>query len=137
MSLKNNIRIGQIFKMNRIFTMEDVVKFANLSGDKNPIHLDEKVSEQFIFKKPICHGMLVSSLFSNLIASNFALSIYLNQTLTFKKPVYLNEEIEASVEITDLKKRVLYLKTLVNKRNINNIFDETAIEGNAVVMLNL
>lgn len=136
MSLKYNIKIGQVYKINRSFSMIEIQAFATLSGDKNPIHLDEKVSENFIFKKPICHGMLVSSLFSNLIATNFPFSVYLNQTLSFKKPVFVNEEIEASVEITNLKKRILYLKTLVKKKS-NNIFEEIAIDGDAIVMLNV
>ena len=126
---------GISFSVKRSFNINEVEIFSKLSGDSNPIHLDHKIASKSIFKDRICHGLLISSLFSCLIGNNFPGAIYLNQTLKFKKPVFINEEIIASVEISDIKsiknKHYLSLITLV-KKNDNNI----AIEGEAYVLIN-
>ena len=123
--------IGQKFSVLKKFTKEEVLLFANLCGDKNPLHWDDEFCKKTIFKKPICHGMLGSSLFSNLMGNNITGSVYLNQTLKFLKPIYIEEEIEAFVEINDFikEKNTLKLNTYVVK-TANN---EKAIDGEAFI----
>jgi len=125
--------IGQKFSISKKFSKEEVILFSNLCGDKNPVHLDEEFCKKTIFKKPICHGMLGSSLFSNLMGNNITGSIYLSQTLKFSKPVYIDEEIEAFVEINDFikEKNTLKLNTYVLKK----ITNEKAIEGEALIKI--
>jgi len=125
--------IGQKFSILRKFSKEEVIQFSNLCGDKNPLHLDEEFAKKSIFKKPICHGMLGSSLFSNLMGNNITGSIYLSQTLKFLKPIYINEEIEAFVEINgyDKEKSILKLNTYV----IKCLKKEKAIEGEALIKI--
>jgi 3-hydroxybutyryl-CoA dehydratase len=107
-----------------------VIDFSNLSGDKNPIHLDEEYSKNSIFGKRIVHGMLISSFFSKIIASDYPGegSIYLKQDLNFKNPCYINDEIEIVVELDKKENNKYYLKTKV-MRNGTEIID-----GNAIVL---
>jgi 3-hydroxybutyryl-CoA dehydratase len=122
---------GHTFKLLRKFTKEDVLLFSQICGDRNPLHYDEEYCKKTIFKKPIIFGILGASLFSNLLGNNLDGSIYIKQNLNFLKPIYIDEEIEASVEIKDLikPKDFLLLKTQVVKLDTN----EVAIDGDAVV----
>lgn len=125
--------IGQKFSIHRKFTKEEVILFSNLCGDKNPLHIDEEFAKKTIFKKPICHGMLGSSLFSNLMGNNITGSIYVSQTLKFLKPVYIDEEIEAFVEIDKFNKEKNFLK--LNTYVIKIESREKAIEGEALIKI--
>ncbi len=125
--------IGQKFSLARKFSKEEIITFSNLCGDKNPLHLNEEFCKKTIFKKPICHGMLGSSLFSNLMGNNISGSIYLSQTLKFLKPIYIDEELEAFVEINEYikEKNALKLNTYVIKKSSN----EKAIDGEAIIKI--
>jgi len=128
-----NLFIGQKYSLIRKFSREEVILFSNLCGDKNPLHLDEEYCRKTIFKKPICHGMLGSSLFSNLMGNEITGSVYLSQSLKFLKPVFIDEEIEAFVEINSFikEKNSLKLNTYVIKRDSQ----EKAIDGEAFIKL--
>jgi len=128
-----NLFIKQKFSLIRKFSKEDVVIFSELSGDKNPLHLDEEFAKKSIFKKPICHGMIGTSLFSNLMGNNITGAIYLSQNVNFLKPIFIDEEIEATVEIKDFNKEkyILILDTYVMKKDKNQI----AIEGEAKIKI--
>lgn len=104
--------------------------FSELSGDKNPIHLDDECSKNSIFGKRIVHGMLLSSFFSKIIATNYPGegSIYLKQDLNFKNPCYINDEIEIVVELDKKENNKYYLKTKIIRDDIE------IIEGNAIVL---
>lgn len=123
---------GHVFKLLRTFSKEEVQLFSNLCGDKNPLHFDEEFCKNTKFKKPIIFGMLGASLFSNLLGNNLDGSVYVKQNLKFIRPIYVDEEIEASVIIEDLikPKDFLLLKTQVKKTLTN----ELAIDGEAVVL---
>lgn len=131
--MKTTLYIGQKFSMLRKFSKEEVLQFSKLSGDKNPLHWDEEFCKNTIFKSPICHGMLGSSLFSNLMGNNITGSIYISQTLKFLRPVYIDEEIEAFVEIDEFNrtKNILQLRTYVIKTSKN----EKAIDGEAFIKI--
>jgi len=104
--------------------------FSELSGDKNPIHLDDEYSKNSIFGKRIVHGMLLSSFFSKIIATNYPGegSIYLKQDLNFKNPCYINDEVEIVVELDKKENNKYYLKTKIIRDNIE------IIDGNAIVL---
>ena len=123
----NNKSIKKIF-----FIDKDLVKnFAKISGDMNPIHLSEDYAANTIFKKPIAHGMLLGSLISNVLANDFPGegSIYLSQNLTFKKPIFLDTEVEIQLSLQEIieKKSIAIIKTDVY------VGDVCVIEGNATV----
>jgi 3-hydroxybutyryl-CoA dehydratase len=127
------IFIKQKFSLIRKFSKEDVIIFSELSGDKNPLHLNEEFASKSIFKKPICHGMMGTSLFSNLMGNYITGAIYISQNVNFLKPIFIEEEIEATVEIKDFnkEKNILYLATYVKKIEKNQI----AIDGEANIKI--
>ena len=80
-------------------TNEMILKFADCTGDKNPIHLDSEFAEKTFFKKKIAHGFLVGSLISNVIGNHFPGNgtIYLSQNMKFLLPVFINDIITVEV----------------------------------------
>jgi 3-hydroxybutyryl-CoA dehydratase len=86
----NEIVVGQKASFSRRITKKDVATFAKLSGDRNPLHEDKSYAKTTPFKKPIVHGMLLGALCSTLVGMHLPgkRSLYLYQSLEFKKPVY-------------------------------------------------
>lgn len=129
-----DISVGDSASTVKKFTSEDVLAFAGLSTDFNPVHVDEEYAKQSIFGKRIVHGFLVGSLISATIASKLPGegSIYLHQDMDFEKPVYLDDTITASVEVTGLRseKNIIKLDTYCRNQH-----DEIVIKGTAVIKL--
>jgi acyl dehydratase len=126
---------GQQASISRSFTEQDVNDFARLSGDFNPIHIDPEFAKTTIFGQRIVHGVLVSSLFSNLLAEKVPGkgSIYLGQTFKFKKPVFFDQTVTAKVEVINIRED----KPIVTMRTIcTNEQGEELITGEAVLMFN-
>jgi 3-hydroxybutyryl-CoA dehydratase len=101
-------------------TEKMVNDFSNLVGDKNPIHLDSEYAKDTIFKKPIAHGMLISSFFSKMISETYPGhgSIYLSQSMKFLKPCYVGEKIIVSLELVSEINGKYELSTKIhNKEN--------------------
>lgn len=124
--------IGQSASLKKVFSSEEVKAFAELSLDRNPIHLDEVYAEQSIFGNRIIHGFLVGSLISAVFGTVLPGegAIYLHQEMDFKKPVYHGEEITATVTLTNIKKEksILFFDT-----KCENKLGEIVIEGKAVL----
>jgi len=120
----------EVFK-SFLITSELVTKFAILSGDKNPIHIDAEYAKQTVFGKPIAHGMLLSSFFSSIIAEDYPGpgSIYLKQDLSFLKPCFIGEKVKVVVTLIKQEGNKYFLST-----KIYNAHNELAIEGNALVL---
>jgi acyl dehydratase len=128
---KVELIIGSFASVDFQFTQEKVRQFAELSGDRNPIHLDAEFAASTRFGKPIVHGIFVSSLFSQVIAEQLPGSgaIYLEQSLKFVAPVYVGDTVTAKVEVVEIPKpKILILKTMAVKAN-----GQIVIEGRAVV----
>lgn len=127
-----NLTIGQTASLTKSFTEKDVELFAELSLDKNEIHINDEYAKASIFKQRIVHGFLSGSLISAVIGTILPGkgAIYLHQDMDFKKPVYIGEEITAVVEVERLKeeKRICYLQTRCENRD-----GEVKISGNAIV----
>jgi enoyl-CoA hydratase len=126
------IKVGDKATKTRTFGPAEVRTYADLSGDDNPVHLDEAYAKTTPFGGCICHGMLVASGFSALLGAELPGpgTIYLGQTFSFKRPVMVGEEVTLSVEVTKIRddKPILTMKTLaVNSKG------EVAIEGEATV----
>ncbi|MDI9471409.1 MAG: MaoC family dehydratase [Tissierellia bacterium] len=129
----HELQVGDQASTKVIITEDLVKQFADVSGDKNPVHLDEEYASATPFKSRIAHGMLVGSLFSTLLGTELPGegTIYLEQNLRFTKPVYLGDEITASVTVRELvtdKNRVLLDTVATNQR------DEVVITGTAGVL---
>lgn len=116
------------------FTSDNVIAFAALSGDHNPVHLDPAFAATTPFGRPIVHGMFVASLFSRLLAEDLpgAGTIYLSQSLTFRRPVYVGSTVEASVEVVsvDADRRRVTLATAVTDDS-----GEMCVRGEAMVLV--
>jgi acyl dehydratase len=129
-----NIKVGDYAIIEKVFSSEEVKNYAIITGDSNPIHIDEEYANLTIFKKPIVHGLLVAGLFSALIATDLPGegAIYLGQNLKFRNPVFINEKVKAIIKITNIRsdKPIYTLSSICYKEN-----GEIAIEGEAVVLL--
>ncbi|MGQ9856913.1 MAG: MaoC family dehydratase [Fervidobacterium sp.] len=124
--------VGQVYEVKKIVTDEMVKLFAEATGDKNPVHLDEDFAKNTIFGGRIAHGILSLGIISSVLGTEFpgAGTIYLMQNAKFKRPVYVGEEVTVKLIVKEIdkdKRRVL-MDTLVVKEN-----GEYAIEGEALV----
>ena len=128
----SNLKVGDRASLSKAFTEEDVIQFANISTDTNPIHLDESFAADTVFGHRIVHGMLIASLFSALVGVKLPGegTIYLGQSLSFKAPVSIGEQVTASVEIVKIRedKPIVTLRTLCIKSE-----GQIVIDGEAVV----
>ena len=134
--MSNTLKVGDKALLSKAFTEEEVFQFANISTDKNPLHLDKNFGGASVFGQRIVHGMLVASLFSGLIGMKLpgVGSIYLGQSLTFKAPVAIDEQITASVEIINIRED----KPIVTLRTVCiNSEGAVVIEGEAVVKIDV
>ncbi|MCF0201630.1 MAG: MaoC family dehydratase [Bacteroidales bacterium] len=126
--------VGQSYEMRKAFSSEEVARFAALTLDDNPLHLDEAFASKSVFGQKIVHGYLSSSLFSAIIGTKMPGqgAVYLKQDLNFRKPVFHDEEIRAvvSVEEINVEKSVLRLSTVCY-----NAKNEVVIDGMAVVKI--
>ena len=126
-----DLEIGTYYELSKQISSEEVFEFAKVSGDYNPIHIDEEYAKNSPFKERIVHGMLIGSLFSKIIASELPGpgSIYLEQTMSFLKPIFHNSNIKIIIEVDNLKseKKIVYLKTTCW------VSDTKVIDGTAVV----
>lgn len=130
--MKINLKVGDSVTRTRVFTEDDIIQFANISTDTNPIHLDKKYAESSIFGQRIVHGALIASLFSGLIGTKLPGkgAIYLQQNLNFKAPVSIGSQVTALVEIVKIRDD----KPIITLKTICFTFDgQVAVEGEAVV----
>ena len=112
----NDLYIGQSYSLSKRFSTEEVEQFAALSMDSNPIHINKNYAKKSIFKEQIVHGFLLGSLFSAIIGTALPGngSVYLGQTLKFRKPVYHNQLVVATVTIENIniEKSLVTLRTV-------------------------
>ena len=99
----DDIFIGQQESFSINITESMVEKFSNLSGDLNPLHMDNKFAESSSFNKRIVHGMLLASFFSQLIGMKLPgkHALYFSQTLNFRSPCYIDDEIQVFGEVIE------------------------------------
>lgn len=128
-----DLSVGQTAEAAHVVTDADIRGFAEVSGDRNPVHLDEAYAEATRFKGRIAHGMLTASYISALIGEDLpgAGSIYVSQSLSFKRPVRIGDEVttKVSIEAIDLGKGLVTLATACTVRG------KAVLDGQAVVMV--
>ena len=114
-----DLRIGQKAATQKTFTAADVILFAGISTDVNPIHLSEKYAEGTMFGTRIVHGMLTSGLISSVLGNQLPGpgTVYLGQELKFLRPVFLGDDITAEVEIVELREEKKIVKLTTNCYN--------------------
>lgn len=119
--------------VSKTITEHDIEAFAELSGDINPVHLDEEFAANTIFKKRIAHGFLTGALFSTVLGTKLPGPgcIYISQSLKFRAPVYIGDEVIATCKVTGVdneKRRV----TLACDCSVDG---KTVLEGEAMLMV--
>ncbi|MGI9036121.1 MAG: MaoC family dehydratase [Pyrinomonadaceae bacterium] len=126
------IKIGDKFSTSKQITEQVVRAFAELSGDYNPIHLDEEFAAKTQFKKRIAHGMISGALISAVLGYEFKERkvVYLSQTLKFVAPVFLGDTVTATATVINIRedKPIVTLETVCRNQG-----SETVVKGEAVV----
>lgn len=127
----DELNIGDSASFTKVVTKEMIDTFAEISGDTNPVHLDPEYAKGTVFKENIAHGILVSGLISKVLGCDMPGygAIYVSQTLNFLRPVKVNDEITATVEVLEkdeAKGRVKFKTFCVNQRG------KKVVDGEAV-----
>jgi len=127
-------KAGDTASITKTITDEDIRKFADASGDHNPLHLDEEFAKTTRFGRRIAHGMLSASLISAVIAGELPGegSIYLAQTLQFVAPVFPDDIVTAKVTIVSQRedKPIVKLATVCTNQH-----GEVVVKGEATVLV--
>ena len=118
----------------RAFTVSDadIVAFATVSGDHNPVHLDEAYAQTTAFKGRIAHGMLSAAYISAVLANDLPGpgSVYLSQSLRFKRPVRIGDTVEVRVTVTEIEPRT----AKVTLSTVCKVAGKAVLEGEAAVL---
>jgi len=126
------LEVGQKANFQRSVTERDIQLFAEVSGDRNPVHLDADYAATTQFKERIAHGMLTGALISAAIATTLPGpgTIYLGQNLSFTRPVKLGDELTVELEVLEKlpKNRVRISTTVLNQDG------KAVVKGEAEVM---
>jgi 3-hydroxybutyryl-CoA dehydratase len=132
--IKEINNVGDVYEHKFSYTQKNVNDFAKITGDENPIHLDEEYAAKTIFKTRIIHGFLGGSIFSKVFGTIFPGegTLYLNQNMTFYKPMYANVEYVARFIVKEIitKKNRAIVDTFVVDKNNNIIISGSALIQN-------
>ena len=130
----DSLEVGMRATNARTVTEADVVLFAGVTGDMNPVHLDEETARASRFGGRIAHGMLTAGHVSAVLGMKLPGpgAIYVEQTLRFTHPVRIGDTVEAAVEIIDIdrKRRRVRLRTTCTNQD-----DVAVLEGEALVLI--
>ncbi len=130
----DDLKIGQKASLTKTITEKDLSHFIAITGDTNPLHIDESFAKQTFFGQRIAHGMLSASLFSTLVGMHIPGigAIYKSQTLEFLLPVFIGDTLCAWFEIVEIDQEK---EEVVIRSWIENQDGEIVIEGRAVAGL--
>lgn len=124
--------VGQKVVLERTFSLEEVIAYAKITGDDNPLHIDEEYAKNSRFGGTIVHGMFVMGVVSKILGTILPGNgtIYLGQDVRFKRPVYVDKKVFIEVEIAEIENdRYIYLNTKVLDEEKNCL-----VEGSAKVL---
>jgi 3-hydroxybutyryl-CoA dehydratase len=128
-----DLTVGLEASYGKTVTDADIVLFAGVSGDTNPVHIDQSFAEKTPFKSRIAHGMLSAGFISTVLGTKLPGpgAIYMSQTLKFKAPVRIGDTVTATCTVTEIipDKRRAVLSTICR------VGDTVVIEGEAMVMV--
>ena len=128
------LELGQSAEFVKTISSEDVSLFAQVTGDFNPVHLDEAEATKSVFGGRVAHGMLTAGLISATLAGKLPGpgSVYLSQTLRFTAPVRIGDTVTARVEVIEMivPKRRVKLSTVCRNQN-----GEKVVDGEAIVLV--
>ena len=129
-----DLKKGDKFSTSKQITDSVVRAFADLSGDYNPIHIDEEFAKTTRFGRRIAHGMISGALISAVLGYEFKERrvVYLSQTMKFVAPVFIDDTVTATATVTNIRedKNIVTLETVCTNQN-----GDTTLKGEAVVMI--
>lgn len=129
----NNIEVGMVASYTQIISDADIRAFASLSGDHNPLHMNDEYASKSRYKKRIAHGLLSASFFSSLFGTRLPGPgcVYISQTLNFKRPVYIDSKVIATIEVISVDKN----KKRVKFSTVCKVKKKTVIDGIAEIFI--
>jgi len=129
-----DIESGDSFSISREITADLIQKFAEVSGDFSPIHLDPEFAGRTRFGRPIAHGMLSGAFISALLTESMKgrTVVYLSQTLKFTAPVFIGDTITSTGTVTRIRedKKIVSLETICKNQD-----GQTVVSGEAAIMV--
>ncbi len=116
------------------FTQQEVELFAQVTGDKNPVHLDASYAAKTMFKVPIMHGFLGGSVFSKVFGTLFPGegTIYLKQSMAFMRPMFVETDYEVRMNVKEVNKEKH--RAIVETVIVDKTTGDVVINGEATVM---
>ena len=127
------IKVGDNASLTKTFSDQDVRSFAEISGDKNPVHLDDEFAAQTQFKKRLVHGILTAGLISAVLGTELPGpgSIYLSQSINFRAPVFIGDTITATATVVKMRegKPIVTLETVCKNQD-----EVVVLKGEAVLL---
>ncbi len=129
----SHVEVGHTASFTTKVTDQMVRQFADLTGDRNPIHLDEAYAANSRFKRRSAHGMIVGGLISRALVDGIGGGgIYLGQNLKFVNPVFIDDDVTVTIKVTGIRreKGIATVETNAIKEN-----GDLVVKGEAVIML--
>lgn len=128
----DELTIGQAVETSRVVGAADIEAFAEVSGDNNPVHLDEAYAQTTTFGERIAHGMLSAAYISAILGTRLPGpgAIYLSQSLRFRRPVRIGDVVVARATVTALDDA----KGRVTLETVCEVGGKTVMDGEAVVI---
>ena len=128
------IQVGDVFKHKYRYTQADVDAYAKVSGDTNPLHVDEEAGKKSMFGRNIIHGYLGGSVFTKIFGTLLHAdgNVYMKQVMQFMRPMFVDTEYEAVITVKEIfpeKNRVLYQTEVYNPAT-----NELTITGEALLL---
>src|SRR6056297_2167132 len=116
----SEIKVGDHYEKDFLVTDQKVRIFAEISGDDNPLHVNDEFAAKTRFGKRIAHGILITSFISKVIGRDFPGdgTIYVSQQVKFKRPVFIDDTVTVKIEVLekiDAKKRLILATDVLNK----------------------
>lgn len=129
----DELEVGQSATYERTVGEDDIVRFAEISGDDNPVHLDEEFAAKTLFKGRIAHGMLAAAFISTTVGTKLPGygCIYVSQSLKFKAPVRIGDTVKTTATVKALDKE----RKRVTMETVCTIGDKVVVDGEAELML--
>lgn len=127
------IEVGMSATYSHTITDEDVQKFSDISGDRNPVHLDDEYARSSRFGRRIAHGLMSASYFSGIFGTRIPGPgcVYISQFLEFKRPVYIGDTVDAQVVVEGVE----ITKQHVSFRTECKVNNKVVISGVAKILI--
>ncbi len=128
-----DIEVGMSASFEKVLGDAEIRQFAELTGDNNPVHLDEEYAKGTMFKARIAHGMLTASLISNILGTKLpgTGAIYMSQSIRFRAPVFVGDNVQVTVTIIEMNQK----RCTVTMKCECHVGDKLVLDGEAKAMV--